>query len=227
MSVASQKVQLPGSVPEDGFAVRLPAVEIVRPARSREHLAPNCAFQRGMRWSFRFATIVVSALTVTGMTSAVVGSAPFDGVTPHTYTIGAYVNLKDGGNGTPYLKSGWSKADGAGRYIANNSARLELPSVGKNVRALEIEAFAEVPPSAKLLIVDCLVNGAMVSRLQVGPQGGHVGGTLALPESVLSRHDTLIVDFLVATDEHLEGDKSRRKRELVRLDRVRLTGSAS
>lgn len=179
---------------------------------------------RLLKPGFNAAAVIVGAFTAIGITSAFVGAAPFDGVSKESYRPGAYIRMHEGGNGAPFLRQGWGKADQAGRWMRESVGMMEIPSqaLPHEDLWLQIEARKSGRLGERLLYLDVLVNGESLSRLTLSRQNEAVEDHwLTVPAEVIARHSGTLILCLVASPAPAPVGGAP-TRFLVKIDKLRL-----
>jgi hypothetical protein len=187
--------------------------------------ALRSALYRVLRVGWNAAVATVGAFTVLGMTSALVGGAPFDGVSRDAYRPGAFIGLQAQGNGETYLGAGWGAADESGRWMAGSASLLEIPSKGLPPRDVTLVVQAHGNPSLGKgdILVDVLANGAPAGRMRVSSTSGAQTFWLTIPGTAVARHaQSLILCLLASPDAPALGGAEE---PLVKIDEIRLAAS--
>jgi hypothetical protein len=159
---------------------------------------------RFLRLSWNAAVVTVGAFTVLGMTSAIVGGTPFDGVSRDAYRMGAFIGLQAEGNGELYLREGWGGADDRGRWMGEPAALVEIPSTKFPSKDIFVHVEARKNPllDSGDVYLDVLANGIPLGRLKIPATNEEIQTFwLPVPASAVARHDkTLILCLLAFSD---------------------------
>jgi hypothetical protein len=182
---------------------------------------------RFLRVGWNAGVLTVGAFTVLGMTSAIVGGTPFDGVSRDAYRLGAFISLQEQGNGEIYLGEGWGAADDRGRWLGEPASLVEIPSTGFPPRDvfLLVETHTGPQLNGRDAYLDVLANGVPLGRLKLPTTNKDAQGFwLRVPASAVARHDkTLILCLLAFSDSHgMNGDPAS---VAVRIDQIYLADS--
>ena len=163
---------------------------------------------RFLRVGWSAAVVTVGAFTALGMTSALVGGAPFDGVSHDAYRLGAFIRLQAQGNGEIYLREGWGTSDEAGRWMSGSAALVEIPA--KGLPAEDIILFVQARGNPELgksdVFLDVLANGVAAGRMKISSMNkGAQASWLSIPAQVLSRHNGSLILCLLASPDAPRG----------------------
>lgn len=205
----------------------MPVVALFRALRNRARsYAVRLLLYRLLRVGWSAAALTVGALTLLGMTSAIVGGAPFDGVSRDAYRLGAFIGLRAHGNGAIYLREGWGTADDAGRWIGERAALLEIPieKVPHGNAILAIKTQDKSLPQSEKIFFNVLVNGRTLppaDSSQSTGDGGHEYRYFISGELLAEHDETLIICLLAATNAPTYADDV--ELPLVRIDSLSLS----
>lgn len=180
---------------------------------------------RFLRLGWNAGVLTVGAFTTLGMTSAIVGSTPFDGVSRDAYRLGAFIGLQSHGNGEIYLREGWGADDGRGRWMSDSAALVEIPSTKLPTHDVLVHVEARKNPqlNERDVYLDILANGLLLGRVKVPAMGEDaVTFWLPLPTSVIARHDKTLILCLLAFSDAQDNDGNFES-SMVKVDQIYLT----